>query len=112
MYSVPEFIMGMPLYKLSNCINFIAERLEKDGLKFKFLIQIYCTFLGKEKKMKMNNNLKTNFKLLLMSNHIDKLKRYSMIEDRTNSWKALHKVMTNKSFNRRIKNIKTVKKVI
>lgn len=43
-----------------------------------------------------------------MSNHIDKLKRYSMIEDRTNSWRALHKVMTNKSFNRRIKNIKTV----
>ena len=43
-----------------------------------------------------------------MSNHIDKLKRYSMIEDRTNSWKALHKVMTNKSLNRRIKNIKTV----
>ena len=31
-----------------------------------------------------------------------------MIEDRNNSWKALHKVMTNKSFNRRIKNIKNI----
>lgn len=43
-----------------------------------------------------------------MSNHIDKLKRYSMIADRKNSWIALHKTMLNKNFNKRIKNIKNV----
>lgn len=32
-YSVPEFIMGMPLYKLKNCIKFIVKKLEKDGFK-------------------------------------------------------------------------------
>jgi hypothetical protein len=32
-YSVPEFIMGMPLYKLSYCIKYIVNRLEKDGFK-------------------------------------------------------------------------------
>ena len=48
--SVPEFIMGMPLYNLSNCINFIVERLEKMVLKFKYLIQIYCTFLERRRR--------------------------------------------------------------
>ena len=43
-----------------------------------------------------------------MSNHIDKLKRYSMIADRKNSWIALNKTMLNKNFNKRIRNIKNV----
>lgn len=32
-YEVPEFLLGVPLYDLDDCINYIDKRLEENGFK-------------------------------------------------------------------------------
>ena len=32
-YEVPEFILGIPLYNLKHCINYINKKLIKNGFK-------------------------------------------------------------------------------
>ena len=35
-YSVPEFMIGTPLYRLDKCIEYIIKKLEKNGFKVTF----------------------------------------------------------------------------
>ena len=35
-YLVPEFIIGLPLYNLKECVNYIKMKIEKDGFKVEF----------------------------------------------------------------------------
>ena len=32
-FSVPEFILGTPLYRLNKCIDYIVKKLEKNGFR-------------------------------------------------------------------------------
>ena len=32
-YEVPEFLLGVPLYDLDNCIDYIDKKLEKNGFQ-------------------------------------------------------------------------------
>lgn len=35
-YLVPEFIIGLPMYNLKECIDYLEEKLVKDGFKVTF----------------------------------------------------------------------------
>ncbi len=35
-YSIPEFIVGLPLYSLSECKNYIENKLKKEGFEIEY----------------------------------------------------------------------------
>ena len=55
-YLVPEFIIGLPMYNLKECIGYLEEKLIKDGFKVTFyepnIINIDWTPKDKEKDIK------------------------------------------------------------
>jgi hypothetical protein len=34
-YVIPEFIIGLPLYNLKECIEYVSKKIEKNGFKTK-----------------------------------------------------------------------------
>ena len=36
-YEIPEFIVGLPLYSLSECISYIQNKLTSNGFKYELL---------------------------------------------------------------------------
>lgn len=50
-YSIPEFIIGLPMYSLKECKEYIENNLKKNGFKIEFFEPniILVTWFGEEK---------------------------------------------------------------
>ena len=50
-YSIPEFIIGLPMYSLIECKEYIENKLKKNGFKIEFFEPniILVTWFGEEK---------------------------------------------------------------
>ena len=40
-FEIPEFILGIPIYNVKECNNYLQKKLEKNGFSSKFLNQKY-----------------------------------------------------------------------
>ena len=40
-FEIPEFILGIPIYNVKECNNYLQKKLEKNGFSSKFLNQTY-----------------------------------------------------------------------
>ena len=56
-YLVPEFIIGLPMYNLKECIGYLEKKLIKDGFKIIFYEPniIYIDWKPSEKKKDTKN---------------------------------------------------------
>jgi hypothetical protein len=58
-YSIPEFIVGLPMYSLKECKEFIEIKLKKDGFKTEFFepnIVLVNWFPEEKSKDKLKNH--------------------------------------------------------
>ena len=57
-YSIPEFIIGLPLYSLSDCKNYIIKKLNDNGFDTEFYEPnlLFIKWFPKEKTDKSKDN--------------------------------------------------------
>lgn len=76
-FDVPQYVVGLPLYNINNCLNFIIEQLQSNGFKviyhFPKLLQISWFPSNKNNEQSNNygqNNEQNNDQSRLFLNYI------------------------------------------